>query len=373
MSIKVLNIMTSNLDYNGIGTSLLNYYKNIDSSKIQMDFLVPNKVDGKLKKKFTITNNNLFELEYKNKKMHQVRPLLYVIKLYKIIKKEKYDIVHVHGSSSLLFLQLLAAMLAGVKIRIAHSRNTNSDHNFLHTIFKPIFSILYTDCFACGKEAGEWLFGKNKDIFIIPNGKDIKMFSFKKDIRTEYRKKWMLDDKIVIGHIGNFNYQKNHEYLINIFNELIKMDKNYFLVLAGDGPLEKDIRKMVDDYDLKNNVLFLGQIPVEEVSKWLNAMDIMIFPSRFEGFPNVLIEWQISGLPCIISDTITQDVKVTELVKFLSLNNQFYDWAKEINSIHIEDRDKNNFKIQECVKKAGYDIKENSKRLERKYYELMQR
>ena len=192
---KVLNIMTSALHYNGIGMSLLNYYRNVDASKVQMDFLVPNSIGEELKKEFTVKGNKVFELEYKGMKMHQKKPVMYCKKLYKIIKEEKYDIVHVHGSSAMMFLQLFTAKLAGVKVRIAHSRNTSSDHNFLHKIFKIPFEFSYTACFACGKEAGEWLFGKNKDVTIINNGKDSEMFKFNVDIRNEYRKKYNIENK----------------------------------------------------------------------------------------------------------------------------------------------------------------------------------
>lgn len=315
----------------------------------------------------------MFELSYKGKKMHQTKPLMYYRKLYNIINREKYDIVHVHGSSSMMFLQLLVAKRLGVKVRIAHSRNTNSDYNLLNQLLRPIFKKLYTDKFACGKEAGEWLFGKNEKFTIIPNGKDCEMFEFKNEVRNQYRKKYNLKDKIVIGHIGNFNEQKNHEFLIKVFYELSKQKENYYLVLVGNGPLENKIHQRVIELGLENKVLFLGQIPVEEVSKWLNAMDIMLFPSKYEGFPNVLIEWQISGLPCLISSAITKDVKITNLVRFESLEKTPKDWAKDIEEIKLEDREKSKEMIKTEIKNNGYDIKENAKKLEKKYINLAQK
>ena len=366
---KILNILTSRLNYNGIGMSLLNYYRNIDSSLFQMDYLVPNIVDNDLKEKFTVNGNKLFELDYHGQKMHQKRPFLYCCKLYKILKEEKYDIVHVHGSSSLLFLQLLVAKLAGVKVRIAHSRNTDTDHKFIHFVFKPLFSLLYTDAFSCGREAGVWLFGKNKDFTIISNGKDSKMVAFNQLDREFYRKKYNIKDKIVLGHIGNFNYQKNHEFLIDVFSKLHKENKSCFLILAGSGPLEDEIKERVSELKLGESVLFLGQVSVEEIAKILNAMDIMVFPSRFEGFPNVLIEWQMNGLPCVISDKITKDVKITNSVYFESIDS-VDDWVQRINSIKLSDREKIKKETIQLVKQAGYDIEENAKMLEKKYIEL---
>ena len=370
---KILNIMTSYLDYNGIGTSLLNYYKNINNLDIQMDYLVPNKVELELKKEFTSKGNKMHEFYYKKGKLHQKRPLLYCIKLYKLIKKEKYDIVHAHGSSSMLFLQLFSARLAGVKVRIAHSRNTQSDFRILNLIFKPIFKFSYNVAFACGKEAGEWLFGKKSKFTIIPNGKDSKMFEFDNEARKQIRKEYNLSNKIVIGHVGNFNYQKNHEYLIEIMKELVNINKNYYLILVGNGEKLNSVKSKVDELGLSNNVLFLGQIPVKNVAKWLNAMDLMVFPSRFEGFPNVLIEWQMNGLPCLISDSITQAVKITDLVQFASINDKPEKWAKIINRIELKDREKSKKKLLKQIKKAGYDIKENAIRLEGLYLDLYNR
>lgn len=303
--------------------------------------------------------------------MHQKRPIMYCKKLYKIIKEEKYDVVHVHGSSSMMFLQLLVAKKAGVKVRIAHSRNTSSDYNFLNKLCMPIFKRLYTHAFACGKEAGKWLFGENQQFTIIPNGKDCQMFEFKPEIRDEYRKKNNIENKTVIGHIGNFNNQKNHEFLIKVFYELTKKNSNYYLILAGNGPLENKIHGKIAELGIDKNVLFLGQISVEEVSKWLNAMDIMVFPSKYEGFPNVLIEWQIAGLPCIISSEITKDVKITDLVRFKSLNKDPKEWAKDIEKIKIEDRNKMKEKIKIDIKNNGYDIKENARKLEHIYMDLI--
>jgi len=367
--LKVLNILTSRLNYNGIGMSLLNYYNNINNKDIQLDYLVPNIVDNKLKKQFTAKNNNIFEFDYHGKKLHQSRPLLYCLKLYKLLKKEHYDIVHVHGSSSLMFLQLLTAKIAGVRIRIAHSRNTETDHKLINKLFRPLFNISYNVAFSCGKEAGEWLFGKNKKFILVPNGKNSKMFSYNKESRKKYRKKYNLDNKIVLGHIGNFNYQKNHEFLIKVFNQLYKKNNNYFLILAGSGELEDKIKSMAKEMNIESNILFLGQIPVEQVAELLNAMDIMLFPSRFEGFPNVLIEWQMNGLPCVISDKITKDVKVTDLVYFESIDS-CKKWVDKVENIKLIDRSIYKKTIINEIKTSGYDIEENAKMLEHEYIKL---
>ena len=366
---KILNIMTSDLNYNGVATVLLNYYNYIDCKDIQLDYLVPNKVDKELKEIFTRKGNKIFELYYHGKKMHQRRPVMYCIKLYKIIKENKYDVVHAHGSSSMLFLQLLTAKFAGIKVRIAHSHNTQSDFKVLHYLFKPLFKLSYTDAFACGTDAGKWLFGKNKKMLIIPNGKDSAIFSFKQDERIKYRKKYNLENKVVLGHVGVFNYQKNHDFLIEIFRKLNRESNKYFLILIGTGDFENTIKDKVKKYNLENNVLFLGQISPEKTANILNAMDIMLFPSRFEGFPNVLIEWQMNGLPCIISDKITREVKMTDLVYFESIDS-IDNWINRVKKIKKLDRNLIKDNVIQLVKKSGFDIKDNAKMLEKEYLKL---
>ena len=168
--------------------------------------------------------------------------------------------------------------------------------------------------------------------------------------------------------MGRFNYQKNHEFLIDIFNNLKKKSDKYYLILAGTGKLEENIRNKVKKLGLENSVLFLGE--VTNINEWLNAMDIMLLPSRFEGLPVVSIEWQISGLPCIISDKVTKEVKLTDLVQFESIDNP-EKWVDKILKIQIKDRNKLNY-IEE-IKKAGYDIKENAKKLEEIYYSLLEK
>ena len=364
---RILQIMTSSLTFNGIGMSIMNYFRNINNENIHIDFAVPNEVEDQIRKEIEQKNCKIFQLISEDKKkLKQRHPIKYYKEIHKIIKANNYDIVHVHGSSSMMCIELLAAKKAGCKVRIAHSRNTESDNNKLHFLLKPFFKKSYTDAFACGKEAGEWLFGKNKEVTIIPNGKDSDEFKFKEEERNKIRKEYNLENKIVIGHVGNFFFQKNHEFLIDVFKELTKKDDRYVLVLVGFGTLQDEIEKKVVDLGIENKVVFLGK--VTNISEWLNAMDIMVFPSRFEGFPNVLIEWQISGLPCIISDTITKDVKITDLVKFKSLQDSPEDWAKEI--IKIELKDRNNTKYIEQIKEAGYDIKENAKMLENLYIDL---
>ena len=359
---KVLNILTDGLCMDGISNSVMGYYRNIDKELIKMDFVSKFVIDS-LSEEIESNSNKVYTLKDRKK-----RPLKYLKELSKIIRENQYDIVHAHGSSSILCLEMIAAKKAGCKVRIAHSRNTKADHKILDKLLRPIFYKTYTHGFACGEEAGKWLFGKRK-FEIINNGKDIEKFKYNETVRNEFRKKYNLENKVVIGHIGNFNEQKNHEFLIKILSELLKNgNKEYYCILIGTGYLQEKIKQQVEDLEIKENVLFVGQ--TEEVEKWIQAMDIMVFPSKFEGFPNVLVEWQIAGLPSIISDKITNAVQLTDLVKFESIEKSPSDWVEKICNIEVNDRNKNQQEILEQIKEKGFDIKENAKKLEKIYQNL---
>lgn len=342
--------------------SNMNYFRNMDRNKVKIDFIAPD-VDENIKKEIEEGKGHVYLIEGRKR-----NTFTYMKKLIQLIKKEQYDIVQAHGSSAILCLEMIAAKKAGCKIRIAHSRNTKANHKIADKLLRPIFYRTYTHGFACGEEAGKWLFG-NRKFEIINNGKNVEEYQFDYKIRKEMREKNGLDNKIVIGHVGNFNEQKNHNYLIDIFYELTKDNSDkYKLILLGNGRLKKDIEGKVKNLNLEDQVLFVGK--TTEVGKWLQAMDIMVFPSKFEGFPNVLVEWQIAGLPCLISDKITDKVKLTNLVQFESIEKEAKKWAIRIKNMKLENREANKKMLLTQIKEKGFDIKENAKKLEEIYMQL---
>ena len=358
--IKVLNVVTQSLTTDGITNYLLNYYNNLDNNKIQFDFVCPS-ILPMIEKQINEKSGKIYIL--KDRK----NVIRYIYKLKNIIKNNMYDIVHIHGSSSILVIELLASYFAGCKIRIIHSHNTKTQHPHLHKLLKPLFNLLCTDRFACGRDAGIWLFGK-KNFIIIPNGNDISKFEYNESVRNEIRKKYNLQNKIVVGHVGVFNEQKNHLFLLEVIKKLKESNPNkYKFVLIGDGILYNTIIEKSKEYGIYDNIIFTGR--TNEVPKWLQAMDIMLLPSLYEGFPMVLIEWQIAGLPCVISDRITKDVKITDLVYFRTIDSSKI-WCDTISNIKINNREKNKVKIIRQIKKEGYDIAENAEKLEREYINL---
>ena len=356
---RVLNIMTGGLRREGITTTQLDYVRFMDKD-IKFDIAAVHNNARDVIEEFETLGCRVPELPDRKKNI-----IRYMLALYGLMKKEQYDILHVHGSSALMSVELMAGKLAHIKVRIAHSRNTKSDHASIDKILRPLFHSLYSAAFSCGKEAGEWLFGTHP-FEIIHNGKDLEKFFYNPKIRDKIRKEYGWQDKVVLGHVGNFNYQKNHVFLIETFRHLVGEEK-FQLCLIGDGPEMRDIKNRVKNYGLSDKVLFTGQI--NNVSEMLQAMDIMLLPSRFEGLPNVVLEWQASALPCIISDQVTRECAVTELTEFLSIDDT-EDWVQKVKNCVLPDREKNAEKYRKQLAEAGFDLRENVKELKKIYYAL---
>ena len=284
--------------------------------------------------------------------------------------KEKYDVIHVNGQSATMSVEMLAAKLAGCKLRVAHSHNSRCLHKKAHNMLKPLFNATYNDAIACSKEAGDWLFG-DKPYWILNNGIDIDKYKFSTTTRTEFRKKLKLSDKdIAVCHVGAFEPWKNHKFLIDVFDEIKKENSGYKLFLFGiNGTTQESILSLINERRLEDTIRFMGT--ADDINNYLQAMDLMLLPSLYEGFPVTVVEWQANGLPCIVSDTITKDVKITDLVKQLSIEDGTTIWKNEIlkhnNEVDVETRKSYYIKVS----KAGYNIKNNVSSLKEHYIERL--
>lgn len=361
--IKVLIITTVGLGFYGITNSVMNYYRNMDKTEFQIDFVNPAIIPERLKKEINDSGGTVYEIIMRN-----YRPLSYMGHLAKIIKKGNYDIVHCHGNSATLAVELVVAKLCKVKVRIAHSHNSTCDHMRVHNVLKPLFHLSYTHAFACSEKAGNWIYG-SKPFTVIHNGIPVKNFFYKEETREQYRKLLGYEENKVIGHVGHFSYQKNHEFLVQVFSKLYKKDHNYRLLLIGDGDLQGEVRKLVKELELEAAVTYYGE--TLEVSNLLQAMDVFVFPSRFEGLGIVVIEAQTSGLPCIVSDEIPIEAKVTDLIHYLSLNDSLDTWADKIIELEEMDRNENAMRVQEVMKQSQYSIENEVGKLQNLYYEYV--
>lgn len=351
-SIRVLQIV-GQMNNAGVETVVMNYYRNIDRSKIQYDFIIGS--DSKYAP--------IEEIEALGGKVYIVAPykkiLTYLNEVYRIIKKNNYKIVHSHLNTLSVF-PLFAAFLAGSKVRIAHNHSTavkSEPKTKLKKILKPFAKIFPTHYCACSEYAARWLFGdscyENGNVTIINNAIDFSKYEFNENVRIETRRELDIDGKLVFGHIGRFQYQKNHDFLIDIFEQIHLKDNNTVLLLAGDGDLKDDVLRKISSLNLNNAVKFLG--PVEDTNPVYQAMDAFILPSLYEGFGMVGIEAQVAGIKFFCSTAVPQEVKATDLVEFISLDKSAAYWAERIlRSTKKEDERPN---CSEQVRKSGFDIK----------------
>lgn len=357
---KILQIPTGGLFSDGILSCILEYMQAMDKSDLDIQILATNNPEKSIIKQIENAGCKVIFIPYRKKNIFK-----YFLNLYMYILNEKIDIVHVHGSSAIMCVELVAARLAGCKVRIAHSHNTICENQAIDRILRPIFKISYTNAFACGQDAGKWLFGEKK-FRIITNGRNLRKYEFNSEKRNECRKLLGIQkDSLVIGHVGRFNRQKNHKYVINIFNEIYKKNKNSYLVLVGTGQNLVEIKNLVISLGLVSNVIFTGAI--ENVSDYLSSFDVMVLPSLYEGLPLVVIEWQIAGLPCIVSDSVTKECAITSLVRFESINEEPKKWADNILNIKLANRADNKNIIFNKIRATGYDINIAAKNLRNMY------
>lgn len=365
--IRILQI-TGGMNMGGIENFIMNIYRNIDRGKVQFDFLVHQEEKQVFEDEILALGGKVFRVSNLSKVGH----FGYIKELKKFFNKYKeYNIVHSHYNT-ISGIILREAKRCEITNRIAHSHTSYPKYRLIEKIYKEYSKSLIknsvTKKFACSKKAGEWLFGKNADFKVINNGINPQEYIFNNKKRTEIRNQLNIkEDEIVIGHIGRFSNEKNHRFLIDIFNELLKLNLKYRLVLVGDGDTKQEIEKKVKNLKLEEKVKFLGIR--KDVSNILQALDIFILPSIFEGLPVTLVEAQGAGLKCFISDSVTHEIDLDcGLTEFISLDKTAKEWAEIID----KNREYERKDTTEALRKSGYDMTKNAKELEKMYIELYQ-
>jgi len=349
----------------GVEAVVMNYYRHIDKSKIQFDFICDE----------DSTNIPYDEINSLGGKVILIPPYQKVIRyhkeLKKVLKENNYQIVHSHINTLSVF-SLWAAKSAGVPVRIAHSHSTTNKKekkkNLMKQVLKHFSKVFATDYMCCSELAGRWLFGDKEyekgNVYLLNNAIDLDKFKYDENIRKEKRKELNIsDDTLVIGHVGRFVEQKNHRFLIDIFNEVHKEREDSILLLAGQGPLIDEIKEKTSELGLNESIKFLGQR--NDIDVLYQAFDVFLLPSLYEGLPVVGVEAQATGLFCIMSDDMTKETKVLDSTKFLKINDGSKKWADEIiNSF-------NQYKRMDSKKEMlenGYEINNEANKLEM-YYE----
>ena len=347
--IRILHVV-QRMEAGGTQALLMNIYRNIDRTKVQFDFLVeyPNKefyddeilkLGGKIYYSTVRTDFNI--LKFKNQLKNILR------------ENPDYKIMHVHVSN-IGYICFKIAKKMGVHTRIAHAHNNGSVHDakyFLRWILRKLFALYATEYYACSKEAGEYFF-KGKDYKVLKNAIDSKKFVYNEKQRIEMRKELKVENNFVVGHIGRFHPQKNHKFLIEIFEKIKEKRSNAKMILVGTGPLEKEIENKVKNLNLEKDVIFLKNR--KDINKIYQAMDVFIFPSLFEGLGIVAIEAQASGTPIICSDRLPPEIEISPIYKKTSLDESAEVWANEAIKLADENRNKQN--LQQNVKESGFDL-----------------
>ena len=345
----------------GLETMLMNYYRQIDRSKVQFDFLVHRDFEADYDKEILAMGG----------KIYHVSRLVPWSKAYRSELKNffrahpEYTIVHVH-QDCLSAVALQCAEECGIPVRIAHSHSSSAVKNIKYPIklyYKKKITKYATYLFACGKQAGDWMFNGNR-YEIVRNAIDTEKYRYSIDTATQVQDELGLQDSLVLGHVGNFTPAKNHTFLIDIFSEIKKIQPDAKLLLVGGGDGMAAIQQKVNELSLTDSVIFTGIRP--DVNRLMQAMDVFVFPSLYEGLPVTMIEAQAAGLPCVISDHVPDECIVTQdLVTIQKLSDSPETWATHIVSRMNSDRKD----TREEIKSHGFDIAENAKWLEEFYLE----
>lgn len=361
--------MTRNIG--GLETYLIQQFRNLNKQNIMYDFVnITAEYGMAFSDEILQSGGKIYSIVSRHS-----NPLKHYWQWISLLKavKGKYRAIVLNANSLEYVFPLIAAAIFGIPIRVIHSHNAGFDHEigFLRKLLMKFNSyfldLCATDYFACSKKAEKWMFGNKRICQIIPNAIDVESFRYDSAIRQKKREELNLADSIVIGHVGRFSYQKNHEFLVLIFFEITQLCPDAKLLLIGDA-VETDqylqnTKNLVREYGLEDKVLFLGKRM--DVNQLMQAMDCFVLPSRFEGLPLVGIEAQAAGLPCVVSDVVTKELDVSGSIRFVSLQEDVLVWANAIVEAVQGGRRDN----VDMIKQQGYDIRASAKKIEQFFCE----
>ncbi len=350
----------------GIEALVMNIFRNIDNDKVRFDILMAQDKGDKYDEEIRKLGGTKKAFLHNKIKSPITRVLKNYRAFYKDLKKNKYEILHFNSYNGSVYILVFLAKLAKVPIRIVHSHNAGMDNTkgktlklFYHNICKKFFGHCATNYFACSEDAAKWLFNKKiveeKKYVLVKNGIDSRKFVYNFDSRKEIREKLQIDDKFVIGNVGRFTEQKNHEFIIDVFKKVHDKKKNSILLLIGIGDLMDKMKEKVKKLGIEDSVYFLGAR--NEVEKYMQAMDVFLFPSLYEGLGLVAIEAQAAALKVIASDYIPKEANITNYFEHYPLDDKSV-WVNRILELSngYERKD-----MSDEIIDNGYDIKNVAK------------
>lgn len=353
---KRLLCIVSAMNTGGAETFLMKIFRNIDKTKYCMDFCV-NREENYYESEIMSLGGKIYVIPTKSK-----HPICSFTALKNIVRDNKYNYVMRVNEHSLSTIDLIAAKLGGAKKLIMRSSNASSGSKksvMLHKTFRFLSKTIPDVKIAPSELAAEYTFGKNcikkGKAFLIHNAVDLDIYKYSIDERNRIRNEFNISNKYILGHIGRFNEQKNHSFLLDIFKKVLDIRPDSVLMLVGKGELENEIKVKAKKLGIFNNIIFTGVR--SDIPALLSAMDVFVFPSLYEGMPNTVIEAQATGLPCVISDTVTGEANITKSVKYLPITN-IDPWVETISKISI-DNIRHNYN-KEFIE-SGYEIKQSVK------------
>lgn len=356
---RVLQIM-GGLNRGGLETFAMNMYRSIDKSEIQFDFLLTQVAGGDYEEEAKSMGANIYHLPARNKGYKAYHKALDDF----FREHHDYIAIHEHISSLTSIEPAYYAKKYGIPVRIFHSHSSSIQkslrlhwvHTILHYLNKPKVHSYATHYLGCSDKALDWIYkytGVRSKALMVNNGIDCEQYAFNKNIRDEIRKELGIEkDNFVIGHVGRFIPLKNQGFLVDILEELQKTNPSAKLLLVGEGDTMDNVKRKAKDKGLSDAVIFTGVRA--DVSRLMQAMDVFVMPSWFEGLPVSLVEAQSAGLPIVASDTISHDSDLTGTILFKSINDASKDWAKCIIDWENKCGRSDNIAL---IKKAGFDSK----------------
>ena len=346
--VRVLHIVGS-MHPGGIQNFIMNLYENIDRTRVQFDVILHEQTEGDYCDRIRELGGKVYKLPRMTAK-----PIANLRGIRKIVREGKYNIVIRHTPNAVVAPQLVAAKRGGAKCVILHSHSTNNPGKIRHRLGRFWIRHMRIERFACSEEAGRWMFG-NSEFPVVRNAIDTERFAFSVQKRETTRRELGIEDSLLFGHIGNFAAVKNHTFLMQVFHEMAGIREDIRLICVGDGDLRVSVERQAAELGIADRVIFTGIR--RDTDCIMCAMDMMIFPSVYEGIPLTLIEAQTEGLPMVISDTIHPGARVTDdLIHCMSIQQSPKAWAQEI--LAIADQKKERRSYAEEVGRSGYNISE---------------
>lgn len=357
--IRVLYVHGGKLNYGGTESYMMNYYRHFDRTKLQIDFAVHGFERGVFEDEIEAMGGQVFYLPIKSKDYFGN-----LKGLRNLFQSGDYQIVHsqMDGMNAVV---LREAKKCGIPVRISHSHNTRHQTTSkwkrkLNDYAKGKIPKYATDLFACSDLAGGWLY-EGKPFRVLNNAIDTQAYRFDPKKRSRVREAFGIGDRLLVGHVGRLHFQKNHDFLLEVFWKLYQAHPESMLMLVGEGERRGEIEAKITAYGLQKAVILTGNRP--DIPLLLQGMDVFLFPSFFEGFPVTLVEAQAAGLPCVIANTITRKVALTDRVIFLSLDTPTQEWAARVWVAETGNRDG----YSDQVKFAGFDITQEARTLQEFY------